>query len=168
MSIIMIGASYFRNHYPERTGFDKQGNPVDVRDLFCPDFMRDLVGASFNSYYEGFTVRISVDGLPIDIDNFVLRSIDEFGIDRYMEEVFRAADQQDMADDEFTEFLLERGFARDDIDGLSKGTADITIMTGPHLGGFNQRISLPELIHFTGTAAAYCISDRYMFDRNFS
>jgi hypothetical protein len=40
------------------------------------------------------------------------------------------------------------------------------MMTGPHLGGFNQRISLPELIHFTGTAASYCIGDRYKVDQN--
>ena len=166
MSIIMIGASYFRNHYPEQAGFDKQGNPVDVRDLFCPDFMRELVESSFNSYYEGFTGSESGDGLPVDIDHFVLRFIDEFGVDRYMEEIFRVTDQQDMGDGEFAEFLLKRGFTADDIKGLSKGSEDITMITGPHLGGFNQRISLPELIHFTGTAASFCISDRYMFDQN--
>jgi len=83
-----------------------------------------------------------------------------------MEEIFRATDQQEMTDDEFNEFLLERGFTWDAINGLSKGLEDIAIMTGPHLGGFNQRISLPELIHFTGTAASYCISDRYKVDQD--
>jgi hypothetical protein len=166
MSIILIGASYFRNHRPERAGFDEKGYPVDVRDLFCPDLMRNLIEASFSAYYEGFTGRKTNDGLPVDVDNFVLRVIDEFGVDRYMEEIFRATDQQDMGDDEFIDFLLQRGFAGDDIIGLSKGIEDITIMTGPHLGGFNQRISLPELIHFTGTAASYCVCDRYMFDQN--
>ena len=71
-----------------------------------------------------------------------------------------------MSDDEFNEFLLERGFTGDNINGLSKGHEDITIMTGPHLGGFNQRISLPELIHLTETAASYCIGDRYKVDQN--
>jgi len=166
MSIILICASYFRNHHPERIGFDKMGYPVDVRDLFCPDSMQELIEASFNSYYEGFTGR-RIDGrLPVDFDNFVLRSIDEFGVDQYMEEIFRATDQQEMNDDEFNEFLLERGFTGNTINGLSKGLEDIAIMTGPHLGGFNQRISLPELIHFTGTAASYCISDRYKVDQN--
>ena len=166
MSIILICASYFRNHHPERTGFDKKGYPLDVRNLFCPDLMKELIEASFNAYYEGFTGRKIGDRLPVDFDNFVLRSIDEFGVDQYMEEIFRATDQQEMSDDEFNEFLLERGFSGDNINGLSKGLEDITIMTGPHLGGFNQRISLPELIHFTGTAASYCICDRYKVDQN--
>ena len=166
MSIILICASYFRNHHPERTGFDKKGYPIDVRHLFCPDLMQEFIEASFNAYYEGFTGRKIGDRLPVDFDNFVLRSIDEFGVDQYMEEIFRATDQQEMSDDEFNNFLLERGFTGDNINGLSKGLEDITIMTGPHLGGFNQRISLPELIHFTGTAASYCIGDRYIVDQS--
>ncbi len=165
ISIILIGASYFRNHDPERTGFNKKGFPVDARNLFCADLMRELIEASFNSYYEGFTGRKTGDRLPVDFDNFVLRLIDEFGVDRYMEEIFRVADQQEMSDVEFNEFLLERGFNRNNIEGLPRGLEDITILTGPHLGGFNQRISLPELIHFTETAAAYCICDRYIFDQ---
>ncbi|MEA1949718.1 MAG: SidJ-related pseudokinase [Thermodesulfobacteriota bacterium] len=164
ISIILICASYFRNHHPERMGFDKKGCPVDARDLFCPDLMRELIEASFNSYYEGFTGRKTGDSLPVDFDNFVLRLIDEFGVDRYMEEIFRATDQQEMSDVEFNEFLLERGFNRNNIEGLPRGLEDIAIMTGPHLGGFNQSISLPELIHFTETATSYCICDRYIFD----
>jgi len=166
MSIILICASYFRNRRPERTGFDNKGYPMDVRSLFSPDLMQELIETSFNSYYEGFTGRKKGDCLPVDFDNFVLRAVDEFGVDQYMEEIFRAADQQEMSDDEFKEFLLERGFTQDTLNGLSKGREDITIMTGPHLGGFNQRISLPELIHFTGTATSYCIGDRYKVDQN--
>lgn len=166
MSIILICASYFRNHHPERTGFDKKGYPIDVRNLFCPNLMQELIEASFNAYYEGFTGRKIGDRLPVDFENFVLRAIDEFGVDQYMEEIFRKTDQEEMSDDEFNEFLLERGFIGNNINGLSKGLEDITIMTGPHLGGFNQRISLPELIHFTGTAASYCIGDRYVVDQN--
>jgi uncharacterized protein (UPF0371 family) len=130
--------------------------------------MRELIEALFNTYYEGFTRRKTEDRLPVDFDHFVLRAIDEFGVDQYMEEIFRAADQQEMSDDEFNEFLKKRGIAGDRIDDLAKGLEDITMMTGPHLGGFNQRISLPELIHFTGTATSYCISDRYLFDQNLS
>ncbi len=33
--------------------------------------------------------------------------------------------------------------------------------TGPHLGGFNERKSLPELIKFFETASAYCIAGKY-------
>jgi hypothetical protein len=166
ISIILICASYFRNHHPKRAGFDKKGSPVDTRNLFCPDLMRELIEASFNAYYEGFTGKKASGPLPVDFDSFVLRLIEEFGVDRYMEEIFRATDQQAMSDVEFNEFLLERGFNRNNIAGLPRGLEDITLMTGPHLGGFNQRISLPELIHFTETATSYCISDRYIFDHS--
>jgi len=166
ISLVLIIASYFRNHHPERAGLDEKGSPMDARNLFCPNSMREVIQAFFNAYYEGFTRRKTEDRLPVDFDQFVLRAIDEFGVDQYMEEIFRATDQQEMNDDEFKEFLLKRGIAGDRIDGLPKGLEDITMMTGPHLGGFNQRISLPELIHFTGTATSYCISDRYIFDRN--
>jgi hypothetical protein len=162
----LICASYFRNHHPKRAGFDKKGSPVDTRNLFCPDLMRELIEASFNAYYEGFTGKKASGPLPVDFDSFVLRLIEEFGVDRHMEEIFRATDQQAMSDVEFNEFLLERGFNRNNIAGLPRGLEDITLMTGPHLGGFNQRISLPELIHFTETATSYCISDRYIFDHS--
>ena len=163
ISIVLICASYFRNHHPEQVGFDEQGNPVDARSLFSPESMREAIEASFNAYYKGFTGRKTGNRLPIDLDHFILRSIDEFGVDQYMEEIFRAIDQQEMSDDDFNEFLSKHGIAGDNTGNLpEKGLKDITMMTGPHLGGFNQRISLPELIHFTGTAASYCICDRYM------
>ena len=44
---------------------------------------------------------------------------------------------------------------------MEKGKRDITLLTGPHLGGFNDRISLPELIRFIETMAALCISGKY-------
>jgi hypothetical protein len=168
ISLVLICASYFRNHHPERSGFDEKGFPIDARNLFCPNSMRELIEDLFNAYYEGFTRRKTEDRLPVDFDNFILRAIDEFGVDQYMEEIFRASDQQEMSDDEFNEFLLKRGIVGDCMDDHPKGLEDITMMTGPHLGGFNQRISLPELIHFTGTATSYCISDRYIFDQNLS
>jgi len=163
ISIVLICASYFRNHHPERVGFDQKGYPVDARNLFRPELMRELIETSFNAYYEGFTGRKTGDRLPVDFDHFVNRSIDEFGVDQYMEEIFRTTDQQEMSDDEFNEFLSKHWITGDNTDDLpTKGLEDITMMTGPHLGGFNQRISLPELIHFTGTAASYCICDRYV------
>ena len=44
--------------------------------------MQELVEASFNSYYEGFTGRKIDERLPVDFEHFVLRSIDEFGVDQ--------------------------------------------------------------------------------------
>jgi len=66
-----------------------------------------------------------------------------------------------MTDREFKEFLLDRGYSEKNIAKLKKGGEDISILTGPHLGGFNDRISLPELIKFLETASAYCIAGRY-------
>ncbi|MFH2047800.1 MAG: hypothetical protein ABIK92_21955 [Pseudomonadota bacterium] len=38
----------------------------------------------------------------------------------------------------------------------------ISAKTGPHLGGFNQRISVPELIQCIGAVSAYCIGGGYL------
>jgi hypothetical protein len=44
--------------------------------------------------------------------------------------------------------------------GLKKGIKDIVVLTGPHLGTFNERISLPELVESVETMAALCITGR--------
>jgi hypothetical protein len=44
---------------------------------------------------------------------------------------------------------------------MTKDAADIPLTTGPHLGGFNQQISLPELIEFVAAASAAVISARF-------
>jgi hypothetical protein len=46
-----------------------------------------------------------------------------------------------------------------------QGQADLILQTGPHLGGFNQAISLPELIRSTGAAAADCVARRFRRQR---
>ena len=45
---------------------------------------------------------------------------------------------------------------------MKRGAEEITLFTGPHLGGFNQQISIPELIECVGTMAALCIYGRYL------
>ncbi len=66
-----------------------------------------------------------------------------------------------MSDEEFWAFLKERGTSPEEAGRIPRGKEDIVLLTGPHLGAFNDRISLPEIIHFVGTAAALCISGRY-------
>jgi hypothetical protein len=66
-----------------------------------------------------------------------------------------------MSDPEFKGFLIQRGYDRETIARMEKGKREITLLTGPHLGGFNDRISLPELIRFIETMAALCISGIY-------
>lgn len=87
--------------------------------------------------------------------------IEEMGVDRHMVEVLRAVDQRQMSDGQFREFLVERGYSEHQAAGFSKGEKDIEILTGPHLGGFNDRISLPELIEFVALASALCMAGKY-------
>ena len=56
---------------------------------------------------------------------------------------------------------LLAGVALSPLTALAQGTlrigmtaSDIPLTTGPHLGGFNQQISLPELIEFVAAASA--------------
>jgi hypothetical protein len=160
-SLILIAGSYFRNHGDCRTGFDDNGDPVDVRDFFDEPFFKKTVKQIFNNYYHGFTGEEFTGTFPMDLDWFIIRLIEEMGVDRHMEEILRIAEQKTMSQADFFEFLSVRGFQAEHINQMEKGEEDITIHTGPHLGGFNQQISIPELIEFTAAAAALCISDRY-------
>jgi hypothetical protein len=87
--------------------------------------------------------------------------VDEMGVDRHMEEILRVADQQEMTHSAFIRFLVHRRVPRAKALQTKKGASDITLYTGPHLGGFNQRISLPELIESVGSMVALCIYGRY-------
>ena len=160
-SLVLICGSYFRNIDEQITGLDACGHPVDARHLFDQQFLEKTVTGIFTNYYKGFTGSDFFEPFPVDIDHLTERLIDEMGVDRHMEEILRVAEQNIMNDLDFFEFLSSRGYTAKQISTLEKGKADITILTGPHLGGFNQPISTPELIEFTAAAAALCISDRY-------
>jgi hypothetical protein len=116
---------------------------------------------TFLEYYHGFMGEPFEEELPLDFDFLADRMIDEMGVDRHMEEILRIADQEAMSDPEFKGFLIQRGYDRETIARMEKGKREITLLTGPHLGGFNDRISLPELIRFIETMAALCISGIY-------
>ncbi len=160
-SLVLICGSYFRNMDEQIAGFDESDNPADARHLFDRACLEKTVTGIFANYYNGFTGSAFHGQFPLDLDWFAARLVDEMGVDRHMEEILRVAEQNIMNDLEFSEFLTSRGYTAAQIRHLEKGKADITILTGPHLGGFNQPISLPELIEFTAAAAAFCISDRY-------
>ena len=88
--------------------------------------------------------------------------IEKMGTDNHMEEILRINDQHSMDQKIFEEFLIKRGFTHDEISVLQKGDKEISIQTGPHLGGFNQKISVPELIEFIFSCSAFCISGKYI------
>ena len=155
LSLCLVAASYFRNLKPELKGLDTGGNPVDTRSLFDQDKLTGLLDKIINQYFQG----LSGDKFPehpMNLDILAVRMIEEMGVDNHMEEVVRAVDQENMAPGTFSRFLAERGYSMDEIREMKPGQKDITILTGPHLGGFNSGISLPELIDFVAISAALC------------
>jgi len=164
MSLVLVTGSYFRNSQPERCGYDEKGHPTDQRELFDHKVLKTLIHDIFQSYFKGYTGSDYHGPLPIDLDEFTTRLINEMGVDNHMEEILRARDQTEMSQEEFTLFLTERGLKKQLISELIRGKEDITTLTGPHLGGFNQKISLPELICFLATCVSFCISEKFYLD----
>lgn len=165
LSLLLVAGSYFRNKNRDRVGFDAHGAPADTRDLFDKQLLGRIIQGVFVNYYNGFSGTESRNNVPFDLDTLVSRMIEEMGVDRYMEEMLRAADQNQMSDKAFRRFLSRRGYSEEKINGIQKGAEDIVIHSGPHLGGFNQRISLPELIESVEAMAALCISGRYFGEK---
>lgn len=162
LSMMLVCGSFFRNRDKTRRGFDESGNPVDARDLFDRKLLKSLAAGAFHNYYAGFAGTPFSGDPPVDFDRLAARMIDEMGVDRHMEEMFRIADQQVMSPDEFRSFLLDRNYTPEEIGRIKQGESDIAIPSGPHLGGFNEPISLPELIEAVETMAALCISGKYI------
>lgn len=165
LSLLLVAGSYFRNKAPERLGFDASGNPVDSRDLFDKPLLEELAEGVFLNYYHGFVGKRFTGAKAFDFDGLASRMIEEMGMDRHMEEVLRVVDQLRMTDEEFRYFLAERGYSDEDLSRAQKGVRDIAIHTGPHLGGFNRRISLPEMVEFVATASALCVVGKYRSER---
>jgi len=167
LAFMLIIGSYFRMIEPEKIGLLSDGTPVDVRHLFDDSLMKEAIYRVIKNYYLGF-VGEELEKLEFKhMDYLVERMIEEMGVDRYMEEVLRVIDQEQMEEEEFKSFLIEHGYTKDQLDNLKKGEKDIILTTGPHLGAFNNRISIPELIDFVGGAAALFISSRYIREKNF-
>jgi hypothetical protein len=167
LSLSLVAGSYFRHKNPHRVGFDERGNPVDARESFDKALFKELIQGIFLRYYDGFVGSEYMGEMPFDLDELTFRMIQEMGVDRHMEEILRVADQKEMMDEEFKEFLVERGYSREETEGLERGVKDLVIHTGPHLGGFNERISLPEFIEFVATASSLCITGRYRTQNEF-
>ncbi|MBW2356106.1 MAG: hypothetical protein JRF23_04950, partial [Deltaproteobacteria bacterium] len=161
LSLLLVAGSYFRARDSRRVGRLPDGRPVDARDLFDAGLLIRVIEEIYRGYYRGFVGRPPRGAVPLDASALAERMIEEMGVDRHMEEVLRAADQTAMTRPEFEAFLRRRGFAPSRIEALRRGKGDLVVSTGPHLGGFNQAISLPELITAVETMAAACIAGRY-------
>ena len=161
LSLFLVTGSYFRNRKREMTGWDHKGNPVDARNLFNKSLFKEIIRAILLSYYKGFVGKEYLEKFPFDLDNLIQRAIEEMGVDRHMEERLRIEDQQRMSDEEFKEFLITKGYSGEEIKRFVKGKEDIILLSGPHLGGFNELISLPEMIDVITIWAALCIIGKY-------
>ena len=71
-----------------------------------------------------------------------------------------------MSDVDFSNFLRQRGYDDNQLKGLLRGEKDLLIPSGPHLGGFNRQISLPEIIACVAAMSAACIAGRFMSELN--
>jgi hypothetical protein len=165
ISLLLVAGSYFRNKAPGRIGFDEAGHPVDTRDLFDRALLQTMVDEIYHAYYQGFTGEAFPEDMAITPTHLADRMIEEMGVDRHMEEILRVADQDAMDPAMFVAFLQSRGIPRKAAARMPKGKDDIPLMTGPHLGGFNQPISLPELIDFAAMGAARCVAGRFQNER---
>lgn len=162
LSLILIIGSYFRMKDPSRIGITKDGYITDARDLFSKQLFKKAIHLATSNYFEGFN-GYKLDDIPFDqMDYLVERLIEEMGMDKYMEEIIRVEDQHAMSDKEFEKILAQYGYTEEQIKTIKKGEKDITIQSGPHLGEFNGRISVPELIEFVAAATALVISSKYV------
>ncbi len=160
LSLLLVAGSWFRAAAPGRVGLAPDGTPIDARDLFDAPFLTALVENVFRAYHRGF-VGADPAGLPLDAQALAGRMIEEMGVDRHMREVLRVHDQTAMSREAFEAFLTERGIRPEAARAMQKDAADIPLTTGPHLGGFNQQISLPEMIEFVAASAASIIAARF-------
>ena len=163
LSLVLVAGSWFRAASPERGGFDGAGNPVDTRDLFDEGLFADCLKRMLHAYCHGFSGNGHAKKAGVDYTALAAACIREMGVDTHMEEVLRAQDQEGMSQERFEDFLESRGMEQERIRELEKGAEDISVLTGPHLGGFNREISLPELVEFASTGAALCIAGKYDF-----
>jgi hypothetical protein len=166
LSLFLVTGSYFRHKDRGRVGFDGEDRPVDARDLFDMPLLEALIQNMFFQYYHGFVGHAFSGPLPFESHRLAERMVEEMGVDRHMEEILRATDQQQMTDEEFAYFLQRRGYPQKKTMPLQRGKEDIVVYTGPHLGGFNQGISLPECIEFLQSMCALCIFGRYWQENN--
>ncbi|MDH4320627.1 MAG: SidJ-related pseudokinase [Desulfobulbaceae bacterium] len=161
LSMLLVAASYFRNKEPELQGVLPDGAPVDARHLFDRVVLGLAIEGMYRAYHLGFTGLAAPEALPFDLDRLVQRMIAEMGVDHHMDEILRVADQSVMSDADFIEFLCRRGYPESKAVSCERGREDIVLRTGPHLGGFNQAISLPEMVEAVGAMAAMCVVGRY-------
>ncbi len=166
LSLLLMAGSYFRMREPKKIGLNKEGNPYDMRRLFSKNKMQEVIHSIVKSYFTGF-VGEQMPSLKFEgMGDFVEKLIQEMGVDRHMTEFLRIRDQEEMSQEEFEKFLRLHGYTPHQITEIKKGEKDISLLTGPHLGEFNGRISVPEIIPFLAGVAGMVISSKHLIERH--
>ncbi len=162
LSFVLVIGSFFRNQDPSRRGLEKDLSPCDTRDLFNPDLFSDLLAGVTAHYFKGICGNELPMGYQFPLGQLVKDLIEAMGQDKNMEEMLRIQDQNDMDEQRFIQFLENRGVT--DAGAIPQGEKDIVLMTGPHLGGFNQPISIPGLTDFIFRFSSLCVSHCFVLE----
>jgi len=164
LSLFLVAGSYFRMRNPGLCGHGPDGRPVDARHLFDEALLARVLTEVFCRYHEGF-VGETPRRVPFDAAALAGRMVEEMGVDRHMTELLRVADQEAMTDEDFWAFLTSRGMDAAAARQARRGEADVALETGPHLGAFNNRTSLPEMNEAVAAAVAACLAARHARER---
>ncbi|HKL01830.1 MAG TPA: SidJ-related pseudokinase [Desulfotignum sp.] len=158
LSFILVIGSVFRNRAPDRRGITPDAAPEDTRDLFDRTAFASLIADVSENYFKGLCKAGLPHALLQTIPRLTAALIQTMGYDEHMEEVLRIQDQNRMTKEQYEQFLYQRGAQT----LPPKGQADIPLRTGPHLGGFNQSISVPELIEYLFRFSALAVSHCFL------
>ena len=161
LSLLLVAGSHFRSLsgaealLPQTTG-------QDHRPLFDIEAVETMITAILNGYYQGYTHTQAPFPGTAKKKALAKRMVEEMGINHHMDELLRARDQEEMNAEAFEHFLMDRGYSQERARSTPKGAADIRLLTGPHLGPFNGKISCPELIECTATLASLAMSHGFL------
>lgn len=165
MSLILAAGGWFRLKEPKLMGLTPQGHPVDARHLFDRTAFISLLETIVRGFSTGFLGQ-ALNAALIDCQKFVDPFIEGMGMDQHMSEVFRRQDQLAYDPESFHALLRAKALDPSVIQNCLPGEQDITLITGPHLGEFNSRISVPELTSLTAVLAGICIAEAYFQDQS--
>jgi hypothetical protein len=157
LSLILAVGSWFRLQDANCMGLTPDKEPMDARHLFDPQAFALLLKTIVREYSAGF-LGSPLDTETLGCDETAKALIEPLGVDRHMTEVLRAQDQLKYTGQEFAALLRSQALDPETAMDCAPGEQDITLVTGPHLGEFNSRISAPELIGFTAAVAGQCIA----------
>ena len=165
MGLFLVAGSHFRFKDENLRGMDENGRPVDATRLFDAAALAEMLEGAFHHYRAGFCGNPSGRGHtrpPVDWADLTRAMIREMGVDRHMEEILRPADQMELSQADFYQVLENGGYSKKQARAMERGKEEIPVFTGPHLGGFNRPISVPELIRAVETLSAVLVGDRFL------